>query len=92
MSAEQKKGVLRLKKTSEWNVSCMDFRSRVTIKLVISGVAQEVKAEDITEDIDGVVGAHRLTCMVDGEKKFTSLMLLFLDEESLSSHIKLGFM
>ena len=30
--------------------------------------------------------------MVDGENKLTSSMLLFFDEESLPSHIKLGFM
>ena len=70
----------------------MDFRSREPIKGVIYWVEQEIKAEDITEDIDGVVGARRLTCMVDGEKKFTSSMLLFFDEESLPSHIKLGFL
>ena len=59
----------------------MDFLSREPIK-VISGVVQEIKAENITEDIDGVVGACRL-CMLDGEKKFTSSMLLFFNEESL---------
>ena len=64
----------------------MDSHSRTPIK-VISGVALEIKAEDITEDIDGVVGARRLTCMVDGVKKLTSSMLLFFDE-----HMKLGFM
>ena len=53
---------------------------------------QEIKAEDITDDIDGVVGARRLTCTVDGEKTFTSSRLLFFDEESLPSHIKLGLM
>jgi hypothetical protein len=63
----------------------------VPIKGVISGVAQEIKSEDITEGIDGVVGARRLTCMLDGENELTSSMLLLT--ESLSpSHIKLGFM
>jgi hypothetical protein len=36
---------------------CLDFCSRVPIKGVISGVEQEIKAENLTEDIDGVVGA-----------------------------------
>lgn len=40
VSAEQKKRALRLKKISEWNVLCIDFRSRVPIK-VISGVCMK---------------------------------------------------
>jgi hypothetical protein len=70
----------------------MDFHSRAPIKGVIYGVAEEIKAEDITENIDEVVGVRRLTCMVDRENKFTSSMLLFFYEESLPSHMKSGFM
>jgi hypothetical protein len=44
------------------------------IKGVISDVVQEIKAEDITEDIDGVVGARRLTCMVYRENKFPTVL------------------
>ena len=42
-------------------VECFLYRffcSSAPIKGVISGVVQEVKAEDVTEDIDGVVGAR----------------------------------
>lgn len=84
VSAEQKKCVLSLKKIQEWDVSCMDFQSRAPIKGVISGVAQEVKADDTTEDMDGVVGACRLTYV--GLRKSTSSIILFFDEGSPFSY------
>lgn len=39
----------------------MDLQSKVPIKGVISGVAHEVRADEIPEDVRGVVGARRLT-------------------------------
>ena len=50
----------------------MDFLSRAHIKRVISGMGHEVNADCITEDLDGVLGAHQLTHMVDGVKTFAS--------------------
>ena len=44
------------------------FRSRAPINGVISGVTLEVNAKDICEKLDQVVGAHRLTRMVEGER------------------------
>ena len=49
---------------SDWNVSRVNLRSRVPIKGVFSGVALEVKAKDIREELHQVVDAHRLTRMV----------------------------
>jgi hypothetical protein len=40
---EQKESALHFRKISDWNVSCVDLRSRAPIKAVISGVVLEVK-------------------------------------------------
>ena len=55
-----------LKKISDWNVCCVDLRSRASVNRVFSGVALEVSVKDTTEEVDGVVGVYRLTCIVDG--------------------------
>jgi hypothetical protein len=43
----------------------MDFRSRLHVKGVISGVAHDVDADYIPEEVGEVIGASQLTCMVD---------------------------
>ena len=61
----------------------MEFLIRVSIQGVISGVAHEVNADYIPEEVGEVIGAGRLTCMVDGVRKPTSSKLLFLISLSL---------
>lgn len=63
----------------------MDLRSRVPINRAISGVALELGAKDVTEDVDTVVDTCQLT------RKPTPSILLFFEEESLHSHIYLGY-
>ena len=65
VSMEQKEHALLLKKMSDWNVPCVDLRNRAPIKGVISGVVLEVNAKDAHEELDQVVGAQRLTRMVE---------------------------
>jgi hypothetical protein len=74
---EQKEHALVLKKMLDWNVSCVDLRSRAPIKGVISGVVLEVNTKDICEELYQLVGAHPLTHMVDGVRKPTPSILLF---------------
>jgi hypothetical protein len=69
LSEEQKLHALPLKKIYNCNVLCVDLRSRAPIMGVISGVGLEVRAKGITEEIEAVVGARRLTRMVDGVRK-----------------------
>ena len=52
---------LPLKKIYNCNVLCVDLRSRAPIMGVISGVGREVRAKCVTEEIEAVVGARRLT-------------------------------
>lgn len=78
VSAEQKKLAFCLKKIFELNVLYMYFQSRAPVKGVISR-----DADDIPEEVGEVIGAGRLTCMVDGVRKPTSSKLLFLISLSL---------
>ena len=65
----------------------MDLGCKVPIKGVIC------KGYTVREELDEVVGAHRLTRIVDGvRRKPTPSTLLLVDEESLPSHMHLGFM
>jgi hypothetical protein len=84
---EQTERALRLIKISDWNVSRVDHQNRAPIKGVISGVSLEGKAKDITEEVDGMVGARRLTCMVDGLRKPTSSILLSFELVSLLTYL-----
>ena len=68
-----------------------DLRSRAPIKVVTSGVALEVNAKDIREELDEAVWIKRLTRIVGGVPKPTPPILLFFDEESLPI-LYLGYM
>lgn len=54
------------------------------IKGVICGVAHEMDADDIPEEVGEVIGAHCLT-------HFVHIIFLFL-AKSLPFHVKLGFL
>lgn len=54
---------MQLKNISDWNVLCVC--NRLPIKGVISGVALDVSSKDVAEKVDAVIGARRLTRLVD---------------------------
>ena len=65
---------------------CIDLRSRAPAKGVIAGVSLDVDNEYLSQKIQGVACARRLTLMVNGRENSLSIFLLF--EETLPEYVR----
>ena len=70
-----------------YDVSCFELRSRAPVKLLISGVSEDVDVA-LLKKIPGVVSACGMNRMVNGRK--TLSVQVFFDMESLLTRVQLG--
>ena len=85
-SADQKERVLRFNRFDKFDVLCVSLWNRAPLKMVISDITLKVDVEEM-KNIPGVIDAHRINPVVNGEKVNSLSVILFFDKKSLPTQV-----